>query len=32
MSSKDRAFSTQQNAKFLANASLRVEIVPTVII
>jgi hypothetical protein len=32
MSSKDRAFSAQQNAKFLANASLRVEIVPTVII
>lgn len=30
MSSKDRAFANEQNAKFLANASLRIEIVPTV--
>lgn len=29
MSSKDRAFSAQQNAKFLANANVRIEIVPT---
>jgi hypothetical protein len=30
MSSKDRAFANEQNAKFLANASLRVEIVQTI--
>jgi hypothetical protein len=30
MSSKDRAFSDRQNAQFLANANLRVEITPAV--
>ena len=30
MSSKDRAFANQQNAKFLAGANLKVEIVPTI--
>ena len=30
MSSKDRAFADQQNAKFLANANLNIEIVPTI--
>jgi hypothetical protein len=30
MSSKDRAFAGQQNAQFLANANLRVEIAPAI--
>ena len=30
MSSKDRAFADQQNAKFLAGANLKIEIVPTI--
>lgn len=30
MSSKDRAFANQQNAKFLANANFNIEIAPAV--